>query len=702
MDADKILKEYNRLKQENRRLLSDNRSKQILVDSVMHSKVGRVARKVNSVRGRIANAKNGLIKKKTTNNPSVFHQESYISHFEKNKDYSDFNTDIKTLAFYLPQFHTIPENDKAWGKGFTEWTNTKPSKPRFDGHYQPREPHDDFGYYTLDNKETIAKQIVLAKQHKIYGFSFYYYWFSGKRLLEKPIDIFLKNKDLDFPFCLCWANGNWTKRWDGKEDDVIMAQPYKKDDPKRFIDDIKKYVSDPRYIKVDGKPIILVYNPGEVPDFKTTVEEWRKEARAIGIGEIQVWSYRSLFDDGTENYKFVDAEFDFAPNAFNLPEYKINSPDGLIYNYQTIVQSLEEDSIYKNHLTIKPFYYSITTGWDNACRRKDKNYTVFANYNPEMFYNWARLVMEKIRNTYPEDRRFMFVNAWNEWAEGTYLEPDKKYGYTNINTLSKAILDLPYSDEVVMLNSKSAKNKNPGKVALQAHIYYEDLADEILSYLEKIPFEFDLYISTNTAEKKSVIDGVIKKKHLKCGKIIVDVVENRGRDIYPFIKQISPVYQEYDYIGHIHSKKTVEHGFGAEWRKYLYDQLFGSDNQIERVFALFNDDNVGIVFPGTYEKISHALTIGPANIKIVNKLLKKVNLPQLTGDDGVMFPAGSMFWARKDAIAKLFELGLSQKDFPDELGQIDGTTAHAVERLFGIIPKQSGYVEKQYYFKPKH
>ncbi|MDR2251637.1 MAG: glycoside hydrolase family 99-like domain-containing protein [Endomicrobium sp.] len=174
---------------------------------------------------------------------------SYQSHYENNEKFSQYKTDIKTICYYLPQFHTIPENDKWWGKGFTEWINVLPAQPRFARHYQPRLPHKDFGTYDLSDVNSFKKQVELALQHGIYGFCFYYYWFSGKKLLETPIENLLKHKEIDMPFCVCWANENWTKTWSGEEKDVLMKQKYKKNDALKFIQDIKHILKDVRYIK---------------------------------------------------------------------------------------------------------------------------------------------------------------------------------------------------------------------------------------------------------------------------------------------------------------------------------------------------------------------------------------------------------------------------------------------------------------------
>lgn len=699
MEKKELLEDYNRINRERLKLIKENNMLNQAYHDVLYSKAGFALRGFRKAeRILIAKPKDAIKKALKRDKIRNNNLHSYISgSYQDNKSFFS-NTDIKALAFYLPQYHVNPENDKWWGKGFMEWTNTKKAQPRYPGHYEPREPHDDFGYYELTNKDIFAKQIKLAKEHRIYGFCFYYYWFSGKRLLQKPGDIYLENKDLDFPFCLCWANGNWTRRWDGLDKEVLMEQKYRDDDAKNFIKDIKKYLEDERYIRVDGKPVILVYNPKEIPDYRKTIADWRETARKIGIGEIEVWSYRSLNDDDLTNLEFVDAEFDFAPNTFSL-EIMDESHGGFVGNYEKVVDYLCDSFVYEYHHSLKPYYYSVTMDWDNSPRRAE-GYFGFANYSPENFYRWTRRVVNKTRKANPEDRRFMFVNAWNEWAEGTYLEPDKKYGYLNINTFTKALLDLPLDDSVKVLNSKSEQAKTTGKIALQIHAFYTDVLEEAFERLKNFPYKLDLYISTDTAEKKKEIEELIKKSKLPIGKATVAVIENRGRDVYPFIAQMSKVYQKYDFVGHIHTKKSVENIFGNEWREYLYNGLIGTKDSVRRVFKLFEDEKVGIVFPAYYELLPPRIGMG-SNLNSTNQLLERLGLKKVNKSDNVTFPAGSMFWARTEAIKDLFELGLTIKDFQEEQGQIDGTTAHALERVFGILPQQKGYDAVEYVEIPK-
>ena len=371
-------------------------------------------------------------------------KDAYASEYQENTDFSSANTDIKTLAFYLPQFHTFPENDQWWGKGFTEWTNTKKSLPRFENHYQPRVPHEDIGYYDLSEEASMEQQVKLALQHKLYGFCFYYYWFSGKKLMEKPLDMFLQHAEWDINFCLCWANENFTRTWDGAAKDILIEQKYREEDTKNFILDLKKYVNDRRYIRNDGKPVLLIYNMSAIPEPKKTIRAWRKYAQEEGIGEILIWTCRTNGSNarvvGVE--KEIDAEVEFPPHNMwweSIVE-KCEREDGdKIYNYHKLADVLtyKLDNTHER-ADGKKIYHTCMMGWDNSCRRQN-GWTLYHGYSLEYFGKWLSAIVDEARRNKDEKERFIFINAWNEWGEGTYLEPDEKYGYANINTLSEHI-----------------------------------------------------------------------------------------------------------------------------------------------------------------------------------------------------------------------------------------------------------------------
>jgi len=368
----------------------------------------------------------------------------YESTYQENQSFIDMKTDIKALAFYLPQFHTFPENDEWWGKGFTEWTNTEKAKPRYTNHYQPREPHDDFGYYNLTNIDTIRQQAKLAKDHGIYGLCFYHYWFSGKTLMEKPLDLLLKNKDVDINFCICWANENWTRRWDGQDDQILIGQDYSEKDKVNFIKDLKKYIDDKRYIRVNGKALILVYYPEHIVGANEMFTTWRQWARDNDIGELEIWIGRTHKFDGQsllDKLHTVDYEFEFPPHMISDQLDVSFVRKGIVYDYRDIVKKVKASECHADNFE-KPAIRTVMLGWDNSSRR-EKNWQAWNYFSLEQYYEWLRHVIEYTRVEFDEDRRFICINAWNEWCEGTYLEPDKKFGYASINTTSKALFDLP-------------------------------------------------------------------------------------------------------------------------------------------------------------------------------------------------------------------------------------------------------------------
>ncbi len=351
----------------------------------------------------------------------------------------DVLTTPRVIAFYLPQYHAIPENNEWWGEDFTEWTNVAKAEPNFVGHYQPRVP-DDLGYYRLDTLDVMAQQIELALNYGVDGFCFYYYWFNGKRLLERPIEQYLNSKELDFPFCLCWANENWTRRWDGRSSEILMKQEYSDEDDLAVIHDLMRFFRDSRYIKIDGKPLILVYRITLFPDFAKTAQRWREACHANGIGEIYI-SLVEAMDLANKNkhpQEFgCDAAVEFPPHEMAitkpLSSQLLNSKFvGSVADYRDIVATFAARDL--------PAYTRFTCampGWDNTARRQDHSFC-FENSSPAAFQVWLEEIFSAAIHQYHDQEQLVFINAWNEWAEGAYLEPDKKYGHSFLQAVKNA------------------------------------------------------------------------------------------------------------------------------------------------------------------------------------------------------------------------------------------------------------------------
>jgi len=346
-------------------------------------------------------------------------------------------TPVRAIAFYLPQFHPIPENDLWWGKGFSEWTNVTRAKPNFVGHYQPHLPAD-FGFYDLRVAETLEQQAAAARDHGIYGFCYHYYWFAGKRLLERPVETMRTSGRPDFPYCLCWANENWTRRWDGADQDVLIAQNPSRADDERFIRELLPHLRDERYIRVDGRPLIIVYRVGMLPEPRTTSAIWRKICREEGIGELYLCAAKTYDTDDPALYGF-DALVEFPPHGIRVltvnHQVEITNFDfkGAIYDYREFVQSqlAQPGPQYVSHATVMP-------AWDNTARRPNVANT-FVNSTPEVYEVWLREVVARVAELRRPEERLVFINAWNEWAEGAHLEPDRRYGRQYLEATRRAL-----------------------------------------------------------------------------------------------------------------------------------------------------------------------------------------------------------------------------------------------------------------------
>ncbi len=359
---------------------------------------------------------------------------------------------MKVLAIYLPQFHRIEENDKWWGDGYTEWTAVKGARPLMKKHYQPKVPLNS-KYYDLSEKSGNAwkTQSDLANQYGVYGFCIYHYWFKGKQLLEKPMEILLSNKHINTKYCICWANESWTRTWYGLEKEVLMFQEYgDESDWKEHFEYLLQFFQDDRYIKVNNKPMLNIYRSSDIDCLDKMIKCWNELAIQNGFNGI----YIIVANTGGEledREHLVDAKYNFEPGyTLNhiLPKSKrniININTGLrtLYNKiftNKIVERVIDAKMVNAAMNQKetsskiPVYKGTFVMWDNTPRRDYKG-LVYKNTTPELFYK----SLKKIQNEINDSGDFIYINAWNEWGEGCYLEPDEVNKYEYLETIKKVV-----------------------------------------------------------------------------------------------------------------------------------------------------------------------------------------------------------------------------------------------------------------------
>lgn len=419
------------------------------------------------------------------------------------KPYKRNELDAKLIAFYLPQFHSIPLNDKYYGKGFTEWTNVTKAMPHFKGHYQPHLPYD-VGFYDLAHDDVMYRQIELAKMYGIYGFCFHYYWFSGTRQLEKPLFNYLNNKELDLPFCLCWANENWAYLWDGGNKDVIQSQELKDDDGVKFINDILPFLKDERYIKIDGKPVLIIYRPHlfDRQKFLKFLSEIREVAKRNGFDNLYLITANSHdFGDDPSHWGF-DAMVEFPPHQMKNKEIYI--PEGIINpNFTANILDLKKYIDGKNYL-IQDYGFKVFKclfpSWDNTARKAYSKGAVYYGATPSLYKKWLSDCIDYTKSNHSENEQFVFINAWNEWAEGAHLEPCQKYGYQYLQATKE------------VLENKSNQNKKIICVSNETLLFGAQLT--ILNIIKILKEEFGYEIAIFVKN-----GGELEKEFAKYGEI---------------------------------------------------------------------------------------------------------------------------------------------------------------------------------------
>ncbi|PZU29988.1 MAG: hypothetical protein DI584_01280 [Stenotrophomonas sp.] len=572
------------------------------------------------------------------------------------------------IAFYLPQFHTFAENDAWWGKGFTEWRNVTRALPQFQGHVQPRLPAD-LGFYDLRNPQVMRDQAKLAADYGIGAFCFYYYWFSGRSLMETPLQQWLADDSIDLPFCLCWANENWARRWDGRDDDILIGQQHSDDDDLAFIAHIAPYLRDRRALKVDGLPMLLVYRPNLLPDAAATAQRWRQWCRDNDIGEIHL-AYVQGFERPDPRDIGFDAAVEFPPNMSNPrslsaeqwllnPEFNGDVRDWRELAKQAAARPMPEYTLYPG----------VNPGWDNEARRSGRG-RVYLHASPRGYLDWLRQTIHVRLAPIAQKQKFVFINAWNEWAEGAVLEPDARLGHAWLWATRQALEAAPTP---------------PTRPCIVIHAWYLDALEELLEVIGRSGLDARIVITT-TAEKAVGVRDLLGKHNLdQRGE--VTVFENRGRDILPFLHVADRLLNEgEELVLKLHTKRSTHLENGDQWRREMVGALLANHAAPRIVDAFRTNPKLGLVAPA-----GHLLPVAGfigGNGPLLSHLQVRLGLVDSIKDQ--MFASGSMYWVRLQALRPLLDAHLYPSEFEPERGQIDATLAHAVERVTGAATDAMG------------
>ena len=608
--------------------------------------------------------------------------DNNISEFENNINYSNYSTDIKVICLYSDNFEKIGNNNKEiLIKKYSNYNTSNISVSIYNDNIlkenKENKAYETFKSYRSKEFEEFLNRINLAKSHGIYGFAIYYYWFY-KSKTDIFLSIFLKHKYIKFHFLLIW-----------KIEDIIFKEIYEYDKKiqfnilvKKFFKKVRKYMKDSRYIRINNKAVLGIYKPNKIVNLNKAIKYWRLEAKKYGIGELFILAF--LHENSIshfENIILFDGYYEFF-SINDLKNHIINKKK--TYIYSEILYKLFD--LKEENLNIFQFRGNII---DNNSGNNES--LIFDYYSPEQFYMINKIIIDWTTKKYKSNIRYIFINALNELDRSSIFEADKKYGYASLNYLSKALFNLSYINNYSYINFRKST-----KIAIQAHVYYENLISEIVEKTNNIPFNYDLFISTDSNIKKKFIQNYIIKKS-KANKFEIKIFNNKGRDVLPFLIQLKNKIKKYKYICHIHTKKSNHISFGKDWRKYLFNNLLGNQKIILEILTEFeNNAKLGIIFPEIYYKvfIAYGKNVLGANLKYMESLITTIRPYLKLSLKNLDFPMGNMFWAKVKSIYQLFQLDLDSQ-IPSENRQIDGTAMHGIERIWLYLVKFNGYYYKK-------
>ena len=598
--------------------------------------------------------------------------------FEEDLDFSKYKTDLKIIAIYYPYYlkkDFAYFNKNTFERNINIKTLTKKEKKVYKNLYLRNEKN---------LTQLIKEQIYLARNHGIYGFGINYYWFPGKAFDNKQIDLFLDDKDVNYPFFLIWNNDEkLLDYYELKKTTAIIEQEYKKNDITIFINNIRKFLINKNYIKINGKPILAIYDPLIIHNIKEYLSNLRQIAIEKGIGEL--FLIGTLYNDNNLHcIELFDACFECPPKNLNLNKFQNNNCN---YYYQGLIYN--EDNNYADKNNKFNLFRGIMLEYNNSSVKKN-NPVIFDEYSPEKLYILMKIIINWTSNNHNKDDYFIFINAWNNFEERLYLEPDEYLGYASLNALSRAIFNISFSKYLNLDNIKNSSN-----IAVQAHIFYEDLIIEIINKTNNIPVKFDLYISTTSVEMKNNVIEFINN-YSKSDRYEIIILDNKGRDVLPLLIQLKNKIKYYKYFCHIHSKKSKTSPIiGKNWRNYLLNNLLGNAETVSEILSDFeNMDKLGFIYPETfYDIIGLSFILTKKTKKYMKYILRKIFNKVKLGNK-LEFPAGNMFWARVRAVYQIFEINFYNK-FDKEDDQTNDTIMHGIERIWLYLVKLNRFYYKK-------
>lgn len=571
------------------------------------------------------------------------------SFYESDIEFKNIKNEIKIFSIYYPEYAFIKISSN----------NYKNSSEIYINHNNDKIQNEIKKTRLEELNYLVIEQMKSAKNHGLYGFGIIYYLYERLEIFDEILKIFIEQRKNYFPFFLIIKNYNFSKIKHNTNNLLIQSNS-EENKIKTFLNHLKQYIMSNNYVSIKNKPLFGVWEPIDM----FFLLNLRRIANDIGLAGL----YIIVINDNNE----IQNTNDLFNGFTELKEFPS--------------KSLYIDEKLKNIYFFNYYYDFIRK--KNISENEFLNLNIIEGSSSEKFYLISKYMINLAKNK--KRNNFILINAWNNIDQNYFLEYNEYHGYSYLNSLSKALLNLNFSSNQFYLNDLN----NKSKIVVQAHIFYEHLISEIINKINNIPVKFDLYISTISGEMKYNIMKYINNSHSKANFLEIVIYKNKGRDILPFLTQLKIKFKNYKYICHVHTKRSINPYIGFLWRNYLYNNLLGDANIISEILSNFeNSKKLGILFPETYYLVyNESKKLKKKTKKYLNFLLRKIFPTNVVGPLR-SFPAGNMFWSRTKAIFQMFIVDF-YKYFPNENDDTNDTIMHGIERIWLYLAKLNGFYYK--------